>query len=347
MALQAQVEAERGRLREAEEAFRRALRFASDRGIERLPTAGLVHIGMADLHYEWNKLDEAERDLEKGMELAERAREVSDLVWAYVTLSRTKRALGDAEGTLGMAREAERVARVFGAELQVSLAASWMARLRLARGEPAEAAALERESAAPAARMVDRLTSARLSLARGRQDETLGLLEEPLEAAEEEDRTGNLIEILALQALALWAGSRKERAVGTLARGLALAEPEGYVRTFANEGAAMGDLLSAVLEANQRGGASWVSTEYIAKLLSALPNEKATAKADGRLPEPLRGRETEVLALMAAGESNGEIATRLFVSTSTVKTHVNNLYRKLGTSSRTRAVARARELGLI
>jgi LuxR family transcriptional regulator, maltose regulon positive regulatory protein len=347
MALQAQVEAERGRLREAEEAFRRALRFASDRGIERLPTAGLVHIGMADLHYEWNRLDEAERDLEKGMELAERAREVSDLVWAYVTLSRTKRALGDAEGALGMAREAERVARVSGAELQVSLAASWMARLRLARGEPAEAAALERESAAPAARMVDRLTSARLFLARGRQDETLGLLEEPREAAEEEGRTGNLIEILALQALALWAGSRKERAVGTLARGLALAEPEGYVRTFADEGAAMGDLLSAVLEANQRGGASWVSTEYIAKLLSALPNEKATAKADGRLPEPLSGRETEVLALMAAGESNGEIATRLFVSTSTVKTHVNNLYRKLGTSSRTRAVARARELGLI
>jgi ATP/maltotriose-dependent transcriptional regulator MalT len=108
-----------------------------------------------------------------------------------------------------------------------------------------------------------------------------------------------------------------------------------------------GSILARLLEANQRGGASWVSTEYIAKLLSALPNEKATAKADGRLPEPLSGRETEVLALMAAGESNGEIATRLFVSTSTVKTHVNNLYRKLGTSSRTRAVARARELGLI
>jgi LuxR family transcriptional regulator, maltose regulon positive regulatory protein len=109
----------------------------------------------------------------------------------------------------------------------------------------------------------------------------------------------------------------------------------------------MGDLLSAVLEANQRGGASPVSTGYIAKLLAALPDEKATAKTDERLPEPLSGRELEVLALMAAGESNGEIARRLFVSVTTVKTHLNNLYRKLGTSSRTRAVARARELGLI
>jgi LuxR family transcriptional regulator, maltose regulon positive regulatory protein len=351
MALQAQVEAERGRLREAEEAFRRALQFASDRGIERLPTAGLVHIGMADLHYEWNKLDEAERELEKGIALAERAREVSDLVWGYVALSRTKRALGYAEGALRMAREAERVARVSGAELQVSLAASWMARLRLARGEPAEAAALERESAAPAARMVDRLTSARLSLARGRQDKALGLLEELREGAEEAGRTGDLIEILALQALALWSGNRKERAVNTLTQALALAEPEGYVRTFADEGAPMGDLLSAVLDAQQRDsrhtGTPNVSIRYLAKLLAALPREDPTPNADERLSEPLSARETEVLALMAAGESNGEIAGRLFISVTTVKTHVNNLYRKLGTSSRTRAVARARELGLI
>ena len=173
------------------------------------------------------------------------------------------------------------------------------------------------------------------------------MLEELCEAAEEAGRTDDLIEILALQALALWAKNNKERAVGTLTQALALAEPEGYVRTFVDEGAAMGDLLSATLGARQRSGASRVSTEYLAKLLAALPDEKATAKADERLPEPLSGRELEVLALMAAGESNGEIAARLFISTTTVKTHVNNLYRKLGTSSRTRAVARARDLGLI
>jgi ATP/maltotriose-dependent transcriptional regulator MalT len=195
--------------------------------------------------------------------------------------------------------------------------------------------------------VVDKLTSARLLLAQGRPDEALGLLEELREAAEEAGRTDDLIEILALQALALWAKNNKERAVGTLTQALALAEPEGYVRTFVDEGAAMGDLLSATVGARQRSGASRVSTEYLAKLLAALPDEKATAKADERLPEPLSGRELEVLALMAAGESNGEIAARLFISTTTVKTHINNLYRKLGTSSRTRAVARARELGLI
>jgi LuxR family maltose regulon positive regulatory protein len=196
---------------------------------------------------------------------------------------------------------------------------------------------------------MNRLTSARLLHARGRRGDALSLLETLRGLTEAAGRTDKLIEVLALQALALWARNNKERAVGTLTRALALAEPEGYVRTFVDEGAAMGDLLSTALEARQRGhgGASRVSTEYLAKLLAALPNEKATARADGRLPEPLSGRETEVLALMAAGESNAEIAGRLFVSTTTVKTHVNNLYRKLGTSSRTRAVARARDLGLI
>jgi LuxR family maltose regulon positive regulatory protein len=86
---------------------------------------------------------------------------------------------------------------------------------------------------------------------------------------------------------------------------------------------------------------------YLAKLLAALAREDAAPAADERLPEPLSERELEVLALVAAGMSNKEIAGRLFVSVTTVKTHINNLYRKLDARSRIQAVARARELGLI
>ena len=353
MTLHARVQVERGRLREASETLHRAQRFVSERGVGLLPATGVFHIGMGTLLYERDDLDGAERELRRGIELAERTREVTDLVWGYVGLSRTKRARGDEEGAMEVARNAERVAHDSGADLQVAIASSWMVRLRISHGDPAEAAANERERAAnageapDAARVVNRMTSARLLHARGRYDEALRLLDELQEAAQTAGRTGNLIEILALQALALWARKAKERAVTTLTQAFALAEPEGYVRTFVDEGAAMGGLLSATLETRQRGGVSGVSTEYLAKLLAAQTNGKAAAKADGRLPEPLSGRELEVLALMAAGESNGEIAARLFISTTTVKTHVNNLYRKLGTSSRTRAVARAKELGLI
>jgi LuxR family transcriptional regulator, maltose regulon positive regulatory protein len=149
----------------------------------------------------------------------------------------------------------------------------------------------------------------------------------------------------------LWARNEKQQAVGTLAQALTLAEPEGYVRTFVDEGAAMGDLLSATLEAHKRGppdAAAHVPARYLAKLQAALSQDAAAAPTvDGRLLEPLSGRELEVLALIAAGDSNQEIAGRLFVSTSTVKTHINNLYRKLNARSRIQAVARAREIGLL
>jgi LuxR family transcriptional regulator, maltose regulon positive regulatory protein len=139
--------------------------------------------------------------------------------------------------------------------------------------------------------------------------------------------------------------------VGNLTRALALAEPKGYIRTFVDEGPVMGDLLSATIEARQRGhldAAGRVSVSYLVQLIAALAQEDASAPiADDRLPEPLSERELEVLALIAAGNSNEEIASRLFVSVSTVKTHINNLYRKLGTRSRTQAVARAREMSLL
>jgi LuxR family maltose regulon positive regulatory protein len=356
MVWQARVRAERGRLRDADDALRRARRFVTEQGIELLPAAGAIHIGTGVLLYERNELDEAERELEIGMQLAERTREVSNLVWAYVILSRAKRARGDEEGALGMALEAERVARDADADLESAIAANWTARLHLARGDLAEAGALEREhaastdGAADAVRMVNRLTSARLLHARDRRDEALRLLEELREAAEAAGRTGDLIEILTLQALALWSGHDKERAVNILARALALAEPEGYVRTVVDEGVAMVDLISATLEARQRGRhqtASSVSSSYLAKLLAALAQEVAAPAAGERLPEPLSEREMEVLALIAAGESNQEIAAKLFVSTSTVKTHVNNLFRKLQARSRTQAVARATEMNLL
>jgi LuxR family transcriptional regulator, maltose regulon positive regulatory protein len=355
MVMHARVRTEQGRLREADEAFRRALRLLAEEGFELSPTMGFVHIGMADLRYERNDLDEAERELDRGVKLAERTGDVSTLVWAYVTLSRNKRARGDEEGALETAREAERVARDSGADLQIAIALAWMTKLHLARGDLTEAVAFEQERAANAddaadtARVVDRLTSARVLHAQGRNREALPLLEELGEMAGAAGRTGDLIEILALQALALWAASKKERAVSTLGQALALAEPEGYVRTFVDEGAPMGDLLSEVLEALQRDRLDPpIPAHYLRKLLAALERDDARARLLAqRLPEALSKRELEVLQLIAAGKSNRKIATELFVSVGTVKTHLNNLYRKLNVRSRTQAVARGRELNLV
>ena len=294
MVWQARVQAERGRLRAADDGLRRAARFVAEEGAELLPAAGLARIGMGALLYERNDLDGAERELQSGMELAEQARETSNLVWGYNTLSKAKRARGDEEGALETAREAERVARASGADLEIAVASAQMARLSLARGELPEAANFERERAkianhaeegvTSAVRTLDWTTSARVLHAQGHHDEALRLLEELEETADAAGRTGDLIKVVALQALALWASNKKERAVSTLTRALTLAEPEGYVRTFVDEGAAMGNLLSATLEARQRGrldAASRVPARYLAKLLAAAAQDAAAPGAGG------------------------------------------------------------------
>jgi LuxR family transcriptional regulator, maltose regulon positive regulatory protein len=352
MVWRARVQMELGHLREAQDSFGRALRFVAERDVGLLPAAGIAHIGMGALLYERDELDEAERELEEGVRLAEQAREVGNLVWGYVMLSRTRLAQGDEEGALEMAREAERVAHGSNADLQIAIAMTWMTRLRLARGNFAQAASLEQGRAAGAdgaARSAHLLTSVRLLRAQGRCSEAFGLLEESREEAEASGRTGDLIEVITLQALALWEGRERERAVGALAKAMVLAEPEGYVRTIVDEGPPMAEILSGMLQATNRGSLDPpVPARYLRKLLVVLERDSAhTASPVGGLPERLSGREHEILQLVAAGKSNRRIAAELFVSVGTVKTHLNNLYRKLGVRSRTQAVAKARDLDLI
>jgi LuxR family maltose regulon positive regulatory protein len=195
----------------------------------------------------------------------------------------------------------------------------------------------------------EHLVLARVLLARGKPDQALRLLERLLEEAQATGRSGSVIEILALQSLALRQKGKREPAVSILSQALALAEPEGYVRTFADEGPPMAALLAEVLETQRRGRlAPEVPTYYLRRLLAAIDHgpSGAATPASG-LPEPLSEREMEVLALITAGKSNRQIAKELFVALSTVKTHVNNIHRKLDVRNRTQAISRARELGLL
>jgi len=146
---------------------------------------------------------------------------------------------------------------------------------------------------------------------------------------------------LIVRALAHRSRGQTVQALSALARALALAEPEGYVGLFADEGPPMAALLR---EATSRG----IAPEYAIRLLAAFDAGPGLKPAPAPpLPEPLSDREMDVLRLIAAGLSNREIAQELVVEVSTVKWHINNLYGKLGVHSRTQAVARARELNLL
>jgi LuxR family maltose regulon positive regulatory protein len=167
------------------------------------------------------------------------------------------------------------------------------------------------------------------------------LLDHLCQAAETEGRTGIQIEALALQALTHWKRGKHADAMTALERALRLAEPEGYVRLFADLGLSMARLLQ---EARSRA----VMPDYVATLLAAFGPELAgSASTEVSLPEPLTSREQEILELVAAGLTNHEIAEKLVISSETVKKHTGNIYSKLDVGNRTEAVARARELDLL
>ena len=131
------------------------------------------------------------------------------------------------------------------------------------------------------------------------------------------------------------------QALGALEQALTLAEPEGYVRTFIDEGEPMAKLLRRALSEG-------IAPSYVSRLLAAF-GETAEPRSTVAQPlvEPLSERELEVLRLIAAGLSNAEIAEELFIAVSTVKSHINHIYGKLGATNRIQAVAQAQELGLL
>jgi len=181
------------------------------------------------------------------------------------------------------------------------------------------------------------------------------LLHDVLGAAASQGRTGSIIEIQALRALALAACGDHASALGALTEALTLACQYGYVRVLADEGAPMHALLAQLSAARpgQQHAARRIDPGYLAALLracgqaDAVPPARRAAAAPPGLAEPLTDRELEVLRLIAAGRSNQRIAHDLFVALDTVKKHVTHVLGKLGAANRTEAAARARQLGLI
>jgi ATP/maltotriose-dependent transcriptional regulator MalT len=200
------------------------------------------------------------------------------------------------------------------------------------------------------------LVLARVLLAQHRPGPALTMLSRLLAAAASQGRTGSIIEIQALRALALAAGSHRAGALDALTEAVTLASRHGYLGVLADEGAPMRALL-AELPAARLQRARPIDPGYLAALTRACPGADDSApdtvppRRGGAAPqglvEPLTDREMEVLRLLADGQSNQRIARELFVTLDTVKKHVTHVLSKLGAANRTEAAARARQLGLI
>jgi LuxR family maltose regulon positive regulatory protein len=348
----ASIKLAQGQLNMALSIYEKALRLVLEHG-EPMPLGTEdLYSGISELHRERGDLETAAQDLVTGRKLGEQV-ELPD--WQhrwYIAQARLHETKGDLDGALDLLEEAER--RFVRTPVPIIRPiAALKTRIRIAQGKIAEALDWVRtrdlsvDDDISYLHEFEHMTLVRVLIAqekRGLGDGSIhdaqGLLERLLLAAEEGGRKGSVIEILVLQALAHQAQGNYPPALVSLERALTLAEPEGYVRIFVDEGPPMAALLR---EATKHG----IAPNYVRQLLAAFGKAEGRTSVTQLLTEPLSEREFEVLRLLGTELNGPEIARELMVSLNTVRTHTKSIYNKLGVNSRRAAIRRAEELDLL
>ena len=349
-----------GRLGRTLEICRQQMQPASAVGLSQTHIIGCLLAIWGEVLAESGDLDGAIRQTRIGIELTESGVNLGTFAYSHLCLMRVLFSRGDLDDAEEIVRKIEKTAlesdmpHWFMNQMSI-----WQARIWLAQGKLAAASQWAEERGLNAEgeplplprtdfySLFETIMLARILIAQSRWDEATGLLQRLLEPAEAGGRKARRIEILLLQALTAQAAGDTIQAMAALRRALALAEPEGFIQTFVDEGPPMAHLL---YEALSRG----IAPDYVRRLLAAFPmaepehgNASKAPTPESELIEPLSEREIDVLQLIAEGLTNPEVASRLYLSPNTVKAHTRNIYGKLGVSNRMRATARARALGIL
>ncbi len=334
-----------GRLRSAYEIYKEARRILDKQTGVESPILANIDAGEGDVLREWNDFAGAERLIRSGIKYGVQRGRPDPLVRSYIALARLLQESEDLDGATDALQEAECLARQSVTTpftkviLEKCLVSLWLAKNNLqavsswvTKYRPIP------ESSTDYTHEPEYIALARVFLVQKKTGEALNVLSLLAKAAEAGGRNGSLIEILVLQALVFQASKNTGMALRTLEKALLLAEPEGYMRVFLDEGHPIYELLDAIY--HQEGPSP---KEYVGKLLAAFPDYQL----ESTLSEPITKREQEILGLIASGLTNQQIAEKLYLATGTVRAHTANIYRKLDVSSRTQAVARAKELNLL
>jgi LuxR family maltose regulon positive regulatory protein len=313
-----------------------------------LPLAGQAHIVLGTIAYDRNELATACEHLVQGVELAWQTGPSSGIVQAAFTLAWIQALVGERDAALATASGMRRSASQFNLPLIDACVAACEADFSLRLGDIqaaarwAETAGLSPDEPPQFVREGEYFTFARLLLAQDRPAEALALLANLEQFAQARGLHRSHLTVHILRAQAERALGREAEALASLERAAQLAAPAGYLRAFVDDAAAVRELLPRVRH---------VAPAFVDQVLAAFSGEQPApppaVPPASALVEPLSQRELEVLGLVAQGLTNREIAGRLFITVGTVKTHVHNIYGKMGVRGRTQAAARARELGLL
>jgi LuxR family maltose regulon positive regulatory protein len=348
----ADIRSTQGRLGDALRTLEQALQLAGEQGGPVLRGTADMYVGMSEIARERDDLRAATQLLLRSQELGEHTGLPQNRYRWRVAMARVRQAEGDLHGALDLLNEAERL-YVSDFFPNVRPVPAVRARVWIAQGRLGEALGWAREQGLSVdddlsyLREFEHITVARLLLARYQDEraqrlmhEAAGLLERLLPAAETGGRTGRVIEILVLRALAHQALGDTPAALAALERAMMLAEPEDYVRVFADEGPPMTSVLRAAAKQGTR-------RDYARRLLAAVGTTETGSRTTLALIDPLSERELDVLRLLGTELDGPAIARELMVSLNTMRTHTKNIYAKLAVTNRRAAVRRAAELNLL
>ena len=342
---------QQGRLREAESVCRQSLDGLLQSCSGPPPAAGMLYAALAQVQYEQNDLDAARQAVSRGLELNRQLGLVRLNLSAWHVLALLDQAQGDREAALTLLESARQTAAAARLSRFASLFAAQAAEVHLFNGDLHAVEAWQADTGLPAegplnqALDLQSLTLARLLLAQKRPVEARALLTRLDESMQKGERNRARMTARILQARVHEALGHIDRAARDMALALEMAAPEGYLSVFLHEGVQILPILTRSRPA---------APDFVDMLLAAFkadprhsPDSPSTGRSQLPLVESLNERELQVLRLIAQGLSNREIADQLVLALSTVKSHINNVYGKLGARSRTQAIALARALGLL
>jgi LuxR family maltose regulon positive regulatory protein len=337
---------EQGQLRQAERLLLETLKTAIRPDGQRLPLSARVYSELSKVYYEWNQLEQAEHYAHQCLEVSQQWGNIEQQAIGNIMSAKLEQANGNLEQAHALMRTADqlnldnRLNLWNTIRIEAALDRFWLSLGSLERvAQRIKASDINPADDITYLHEIKYLTLLRWLLAREDYDSALGLAAGMLQKAQNDHRMLKVVELLVLEALAYLGKKETAVAVTTLSRSVALAQPEGYKRVFLDEGELVQKMLHLV-KSNQD------ATGYARELLEAFSPVSATVPIQVQLLiEPLSGREIEVLKLIEAGLSNQEIASRLFISITTVKKHISNIYAKLDVKTRTQAISRGKEMG--
>jgi LuxR family transcriptional regulator, maltose regulon positive regulatory protein len=355
-----------GRLTEAEETFETALERAIQRRQEELPAAGVLLVGQAEVCYERNQLERASEGLEKGLTLVHKGGYLDIQKTAAILKTKIFTASGNLPEAIDSLKNTQDVIRKAGIGLALTEINAYLALYYALGGKLDQATTWADNQDTQLAgnpgltRGIELFCLARIWFRQGKLEDAWNVLAQLEKYAQEGKSLRRQVEAWLLQALIAGQQNRRAECFELLDKSIRWGMKPGYLRLFLDEGEALRQLLLDFLK-NERHE-KWIdglAQEILAGFPRAVEGEEIPLSFELIRPAPparlsphglvekISDRELEVLALMSEGLTNPEIAGRLILSLSTVKTHLNNIYGKLNVRNRAEAVLRAKELGLL